>query len=184
MEYAVCRTGKPVGTIRLTPLGTKTKFSIQCEFLSTEVFRCYGLRSPEPPLLIGVLEPQNHRLCLTRTLSDTAIGGSLPDTYVLLAASEDAAQLSSALPADADTAPSSVKDSTVLEAENLPRTGDVLLDALLAQKLLTYRENPPCVSCPFHPQKPLPLAFAATACSLEKSEQGWQLILHLTPPSS
>ncbi len=168
MEFAVHRNGESVGTVIVTEQGSQVYFEVTCSLLTTAVLRCYGLRAPAPPLLIGIPEPQQNKLYFRKKLSKQSIGGILPTVYVLLDASQE------------------IPTTIVPIAEEPPsacafHTGDALLDRLLLDSSLQVRQQDTHlhISCPFDTQKPLPLSPVAVLCQLEQIENQWYVFLEI-----
>lgn len=157
MEFPVQHNGEAVGIVTVVEQPQSIQFEVTCALQTEQVMRCYGLRTPEPPLLIGVLEPLSGTLRLQRRLSRQSIGGTLPERYMLLEASQP--------PPVTDMSPAPL-DIT---------TGDPLLDTLVREQVLRVQRLAGYLrlSCPFDAQRAFPLAFAAVACTVEQRSGIW-----------
>ncbi len=170
MEFAVHRNGESVGTVTVTETGSQILFEMMCSLFTTEVLRCYGLRAPAPPLLIGIPEPQQGRLYFQKKLSKQSIAGALPTSYVLLDATQELPTTATSLPATEDPS-----------QERLFHTGDALLDIILLEQSVQVQQKGASlhISCPFDAQKPLPLLPLAVICQLEQIETQWYVFLEI-----
>ena len=162
MQAEVEYRGETVGRIEWTPDAYGVCVNVDCGCpADAPLLRCYGVRADAAPLLIGLPAPEGARLRLTRHLSRETLraagyAAAKPARFYLACAQ--------------DSVPPPPK--TEAPAPAPPRTGDTVLDSLLAQGGICARQegDTTVLRCAFAPDRPFALAPAFVLCAVENGE--------------
>lgn len=176
MEFPVLWRGEKIGEVTITEMPHAVAFSVNCACMSEELLRCYA-ETEQGPLLIGVVEPLDHRLVCHRKLSKQSLHGysaGIPRQYYL--SSDGHIERACAKKSDLPLPPSN----------HQPRlwTGETLLDRMIAGGMVTVQETPAGLqlSCPFEAGMQFPLACVATACRITQTANAYTAVLILQSP--
>lgn len=146
MKCPVFYKGEQVGWVWIEQESGCVRWEALCRVETACVLRLYGVQADREPFRIGVMEPEESgTLHICRKVWKSELEGAgyavLPDTYFL---SEN--------------------------GQVIFHTGDAKIDACIdsGQAVCCLCDGVVCVSVPFAPAEPCPIAFALTACTIEQ----------------
>ena len=163
LQAEVYYAGREIGTIDWSPDAYGVQIALDCETPACggALLRCYA-QAGEKQLRIGLPEPQCGRLVLRRRLSremlrDAGCLTAVPDRFYLAAEPEN-------------TAAGEEPVQPELPRETALRTGDAVLDALLACGAVQAEPagDALVLHCAFASDRPFALAPAFVLCTVEE----------------
>lgn len=174
VEYA----GQPAGWIEWEQDAFGVQASLDCAVPDeAALLRCYG-RTAGEPLLVGLPEPIEGRLRLTRHLSRETLKAAgcaehPPEGFYLSETAQPAFfAAEKALPDDSPPEPAHGDPAAERTAPAAVHTGDEVLDALLASGTVAAALDGGAVElrCPFSSDEPFALAPGFALCRVENGQ--------------
>ncbi len=168
MQAEIWYENSTVGTLewKYDPYGVQITLDCANPSEPSRLLRCYG-QTDGSPLLIGLPEPKENRLRLTRHLSRETLKAAgclhrMPDFFYL---SENGA-----VPVQEGKQAAGAADHKSLTGEHT--TGDAVLDRLLIEGDVSCKWEDMCLElrCIFRPDKPFALAPAFALCSVQQGD--------------
>lgn len=175
VRFPIVYRGQDAGWVIVQTGGHGMIFAAESPVRTLAVLRLYGL-TETGPLLIGVLEPENGMLKLKRRITPEALraaGVRQPPTRYYLEDGQPGCR-----PEENPAAPDKKK-----AADGPLRTGDALLDRLLEAGIADGTETTDgwTIRMPFAPGRANALAFALTACTIERENGRLFAVLKKSP---
>lgn len=174
VRFGIVYRGQEAGWVVVQDDARGVLFQAESRLNASAVLRLYGLTGQERPLLIGVLEPEDGVLKLSRRMTKqtlrTAKVDELPTQYYL---DDGKPGCSSTCVADEE-----IERLTEIKPYHRFVDDPLLQSALRAGGAsLVKEEDMDAIHAPFAPGRAHPLHFALTACTIERTEDGKVAVL-------
>lgn len=179
MRFGIVYRGQDAGWVVVDADARGILFQAESTVHTSAVLRLYGLTQEGTPLRVGVLEPENGVLKLSRRMTKqtlhTAKIEQPPEQYYLDDGQPGCLPVG-AVYGETKTAPETAPHTAAAQRS---LTGDPLLQQVIRAGAASFAQegNLRVIRAPFTPGRAHPLHFALTACAIEHTDDGSVAVL-------